>query len=245
MDKNEDNVYNETTLTEDVAAAKKNMGLDGQAEQERASTVLGKFKNVSALAQAYEALEAEFTRRSQRVKELEKLLENSQTVGAGTKQSGAEKLRKTAADRKKKEELFDAFVQEVGQVKTRVDEPEQNVEPKDSQAPEDIFQQAAKEAKTELGLKAQDEEKSGTDLTEKKGEERALLTEDIYALANENESVRLKIIGEYLSSLEKTGAPLTFGNGGLLASPPLKAINIADAGNMALRYFIYEKMQNE
>lgn len=40
-------------------------------EVSNAATELGKFKDVKALMDAYQALEAEFTRRSQRLKELE------------------------------------------------------------------------------------------------------------------------------------------------------------------------------
>lgn len=43
-----------------------------EAEEKQAAAELGKFKDVEALRQAYQALEAEFTRRSQRLKELEK-----------------------------------------------------------------------------------------------------------------------------------------------------------------------------
>ncbi len=42
-----------------------------EAEKENAAAGLGKFKDVQALMDAYQALEAEFTRRSQRLKELE------------------------------------------------------------------------------------------------------------------------------------------------------------------------------
>lgn len=42
-----------------------------EAENNQAATALGKFKSVDALLSAYESLEAEFTRRSQRLKELE------------------------------------------------------------------------------------------------------------------------------------------------------------------------------
>ena len=58
---NKDNVYEDTTLTEEFAGASEN----------GASTVLGKFKDVSALERAYESLQAEFTRRSQKLRELE------------------------------------------------------------------------------------------------------------------------------------------------------------------------------
>ena len=53
---------NETQVTADTA----------EAEKEEAAAVLGKFKDVKTLMKAYSALEAEFTRRSQRLKELEK-----------------------------------------------------------------------------------------------------------------------------------------------------------------------------
>lgn len=42
-----------------------------EAEKEQAATPLGNFENVQALMDAYKALQAEFTRRSQRLKELE------------------------------------------------------------------------------------------------------------------------------------------------------------------------------
>lgn len=43
-----------------------------EAEGKPAATGLGKFKDVKTLLDAYNSLEAEFTRRSQRLKELEK-----------------------------------------------------------------------------------------------------------------------------------------------------------------------------
>ena len=60
--KEEENVYEETTRSEDATAV----------EGEKASTVPGKFKDVDALVRAYSSLQAEFTRRSQKLKELEK-----------------------------------------------------------------------------------------------------------------------------------------------------------------------------
>lgn len=57
---------NDTTLN--AAAAQ-----PAEAEKSQTgATGLGKFKDVAALLEAYEHLEAEFTRRSQRLKELEK-----------------------------------------------------------------------------------------------------------------------------------------------------------------------------
>lgn len=57
----------------------------GEEEEKEAAAELGKFKDVKALAEAYRALEAEFTRRSQRLKELEASKEQEapvQTVNA-------------------------------------------------------------------------------------------------------------------------------------------------------------------
>ena len=53
---------NEAQVTADTA----------EAEKSEAAAVLGKFKDVKTLMKAYSDLEAEFTRRSQRLKELEK-----------------------------------------------------------------------------------------------------------------------------------------------------------------------------
>ena len=57
-----DNRTDELQVTADTA----------EAEGNKAAAGLGKFKDVEALMQAYTALEAEFTRRSQKLKELEK-----------------------------------------------------------------------------------------------------------------------------------------------------------------------------
>lgn len=58
----EDNPCESTSRTADTA----------EADKISAATDLGKFKSVEALKKAYSDLEAEFTRRSQRLKELEK-----------------------------------------------------------------------------------------------------------------------------------------------------------------------------
>ncbi len=109
----EENVYEEDLETEDVAAAKTEE-LTDRKEEENASTVLGKFKDVDALAKAYTSLQAEFTRRSQRLKKLEKAVENRNFKKSELEGSGAEKLRKNAEVRRKAAKEFDEFVSEVG-----------------------------------------------------------------------------------------------------------------------------------
>ena len=58
-----DNLTQNTQVTADTAEAE---------VKEQAAAELGKFKDVKTLMKAYSDLEAEFTRRSQRLKELEK-----------------------------------------------------------------------------------------------------------------------------------------------------------------------------
>jgi hypothetical protein len=53
-----------------------------QQESGKNPTILGKFKDVDALLQAYNSLQAEFTRRSQRLKELENLADRN-TASSG------------------------------------------------------------------------------------------------------------------------------------------------------------------
>ncbi len=52
-----------------------------EAEESSGATDLGKFKDVDALMKAYNALQAEFTRRSQRLRALESAADNSSAEG--------------------------------------------------------------------------------------------------------------------------------------------------------------------
>ena len=61
--------------------------------------------------------------------------------------------------------------------------------------------------------------------------------EDLYAQVCRDEGVRLRIIGEYLSSVGRSAPPITAAGVGTLVSPPRKAKNIGDAAAMALQYF--------
>ena len=61
-------------LTEQTAVAEEDIGNDVVKEKQEVS--LGKFKDVSALKGAYDSLQAEFTKRCQRIKELESQLES-------------------------------------------------------------------------------------------------------------------------------------------------------------------------
>lgn len=115
--------------------------------EQSASPDLGKFKSVDALLRAYGELESEFTRRSQRLKELE---EKSDPNGSGHSQNGA---------------------------------------------PHD---------------------------------------DELYRAVMENEGVRARVLGDYLSSLK--GVPLMTGAGTGVTAPVKRPSSISEAGKLALGY---------
>ena len=240
----EENVYEGISQTEDFAEASEN----------GASTVLGKFKDVGALVRAYESLQAEFTRRSQRLRQLEKESENFGREGS----SGAEKLRKAARTKREERKEFDAFIADT--VSPSVEEKKPDEGSKTYEGPEEtgaeapvVFGereeenkvanqiQAAEnltvEAERKQAAKAQVKDMGEVAMPSAYGGEAQGFGEDLFERAVKDEAVRLRIIGEYLASLGKTGAPLTAAGGGTFAAPPMKAKTVNEAGNMALQYF--------
>ena len=139
-------------MPEEAETAKSNEApaLSEAAEGEEA--YLGKFKSVDALMRAYRELEAEFTRRSQRLKALE---ESAPPCGN--------------AD-----------------------------------------------------------------------EQRAPVDEELYKEVTQNEGVRTRVIGDYLSSLGK-GVPLMTGGGAGVKTPADKPKSIREAGSLALGYLRNQK----
>ncbi len=251
--KTEENVYEKENQTE-------GQGVECANENE-ASAVLGKFKDVNALARAYEALQAEFTRRSQRLKVLEKEAEKSP-------RSGAEKLRKNAEARREESKRFDEFVasatQLSGQANPQSQDPASQTKPTsngealeqisvngdavyemNAAKDEQISQSEAAETERKKGVPPQSEPESFKSEANKGGTASSVAKSDdatdssalLYAKVCQDEKVRLRIIGEYLSSIGRAGAPLMTGGAGTLATPPLKAKSIYEAGDMALRFF--------
>ncbi len=232
----EENVYVKNAETEQVAVATGHE--DGREDcVQRGSAVLGKFKDVDALAKAYSALQAEFTRRSQRLKELERKVENvagKDESDNGISASGVEKLKNGARERKEEREAFDRFVAEI-----------ENREGTPAKA-EEVVLTAQEEVATPQKTEAFETETAKTEVSSKEQSATCVANsregtfdgeEELYKRVCDNEQVRLKIIGEYLSSLQKTGAPLMKGGVGAFAAPPLRAKTIDEAGSMALRLF--------
>ena len=183
MEKEENVLQCGENKTEHAAEAER------EKEKGKGSAVLGKFRDVDALKEAYSALEAEFTRRSQRLKELEKRADNS--------------LKTDDAP-------------------SKAEKPEEEAKPDAEPAPA----QSLSVADTAQRTTAQK-----SDTAKEKTEN------ELYEAARNSEAVRLRIIGDYLSSLRGADAPLMRGGTGTLAPSPVRAKSISEAGTMALNYF--------
>jgi hypothetical protein len=248
--KTEENVYEMNERTEVTAAVSRQGELEKSAPEQPVS-VLGKFKDVDALARAYGSLQAEFTRRSQRLRELEKLTENFGQDG----HSGAEKLRKNAQARRAETKRFEEFlsvnensIDENAEAKPSGTEPvaEENMPEISAPSNEGNNENGGTvyALNPENAAAEQDSafEKVTPNLTKEtaRGEANEVGrgdSGDLYEKVRGNEDVRLRIIGEYLSSIGKPNAPLMTGGVGTLTTPPVKANSISAAGDMALLYF--------
>ncbi|MBE7084964.1 MAG: hypothetical protein E7368_02790 [Clostridiales bacterium] len=229
---NKDNENVQDVQTEAIATA--NTGAEGDCPNS-ASTV-GKFKDVDALKKAYDCLQAEFTRRSQRLKILEREAENFK---AGQREAGAvEKLRKNAEKIKAENKEFDGFIADLEGANVCA------LEETDAEKP-DLLGTVYGEKNTSASVCEQNTvENKGGDVrliaeepsVASSRKEPTSSSDELYRLASENEEVRLKIIGEYLHSVGKSGAPLIRGGNGVLPTPPKKAKSLREAGEMALRW---------
>lgn len=220
-------------------------GRAAEAEKEKGSAVLGKFRSVDALAEAYGALEAEFTRRSQRLKALEKQADNFRAAPSDAFSETAEKPQKKEAVKEEKplrasdgEEKF-----------SKTPSAGCGEEKESSESPSvSCTEAAAKPCPSEEGGKPalsqtppEEEREAFRDKANGENPEGKASEEELYLAASRSEAVRLRIIGDYLASLRSADAPLMRGGTAAFAAPPVKAKSIADAGNMALRYFKKDK----
>ncbi len=234
------NVVNDQTET----VAKAIEGSREAAPDREVSTVLGKFKDVDALAKAYESLQAEFTRRSQKLRALEKEAENFKELEEST---GAEKLRRAAKTRREAAKKFDEFVAEVScsAQKEKPDLFEESLSTVNAESGRVEGEQERLEVAQAASLSSPLEEKEkqpkvgygGMSSSAVESEDGSVSSEELYKRANDNEEVRLRIVGEYLRSLGKNQAPLTGGGAGLAVTPPSRARTVGQAGDMALLYF--------
>ncbi len=259
------------TIVEDNVQVPKTCGAaesaDAFAEKDFRSALPPKFKDVNALAEAYNALQAEFTRRCQRLKELEmraqkfsetdrkqpdnkpksddesgvhaaigtdKALHYPTDNGIGTvsdavkENSGAATAEMTFADKDK----------ENAEAAATFGKDNENAALRDSAAADEkqTDERNADLKKAVSGNFAAGETAGNTPDTPENtpgnfgaGGNAAEMKID--------EQTRLKIIGEYLSSLRKNDAPLLRGGAGTFGTPPVRATSLEEAGAMALRAF--------
>ena len=260
----EENVY-ATTEGAGEEILKENGGQEPCRES--APMLPSKFKDVDALARAYSALQAEFTRRSQRLKELEKKVENFEEE-SGWARLGVEKLRNRAQARRAEEKRFDEFLAETESAQMQARKAKLSTEkPTEEQPSNDVAEEVKsenggtvyemnaltptpahsdggvqEENKTEVvqetnGVKKQAQGWEEPSASVAGNEPKVTPSDTLYAQVCRDEGVRLRIIGEYLTSLGKSGAPLMTGGVGAFTTPPKKAASFSEAGDMALAYF--------
>lgn len=194
------------------------MEKDAQGEQ-NGSAGLGKFKDVNALLHAYTALEAEFTRRSQRLKALEKEAEN----GKGKPDCSPEEK---------------PCEEEGGQTENCASSEKESPAPAKREPCEAKETEVCEPDTGNAEAEAKREEGSLFPATSSvRNTENKFADDELFSAVLANEAVRLKVIGEYLNSIGKSGAPIVKGGTGTLAVQPSKAESISSAGVMALRMF--------
>ena len=93
----------QTEISAHVAEAK---GIKGEGEK---TVSLGKFKDAEALLSAYNSLQSEFTKRCQRIKELEA----ERASAADTADADNPEISKTGITEKEKEDLLKGYLREI------------------------------------------------------------------------------------------------------------------------------------
>lgn len=174
----------------------------------------GKFKNAESLLNAYNSLQAEFTRRCQRLKELEEITK--------------------AANKADVEEAEKTAVKAAAETATGAAEKAANEEGKAAGFDESIrktvpetSEKAANGAEQPDLLKTDSEQATGDDENKEKGEENAPAR---VISAKEREDV----LKEYLESVlqKKTGAILMEGAGASLKTPRSRPKTVEEAGRL-------------
>ncbi|MBQ8374912.1 MAG: hypothetical protein IJX98_04985 [Clostridia bacterium] len=209
---NRDNGYTE------ISKAEQGMTEEAQTNgaQEVGSTALGKFKSVDALMQAYQSLQAEFTRRSQRLKRLEQEEEN----------------RKRECVRGIGETNADAEREQGGQT------PEQAELGRPSEVEESVDERVLEKGRERRENGRADEVSEESGVAMQTGAES---TTDLYELIKDNEELKARVIADYLSSIRFAGAPLMRGGAGNFPTAPKRLGSISEAGNQTLLWLQQRK----
>ena len=169
----------------------------------------GKFNSLESLVDAYNSLQAEFTRRCQKVKELEREIETSKA----NEQANVNSLEEGVL--REKEAILEVFPQTKDMVESLVEIAEKNGDNQNGR----LYR-----AYAEILLKEKEE-------SEKKYNSLKYLTEQVESNQNLYESV----IRSYLNRInnQTPSLHLTSGNGTAFITPPSKPKTITEAGNLA------------
>ena len=196
------NLANYTDKTAQTAGAEENLG---------ATEEFGKFKDAKSLLNAYNALQSEFTRRCQKVKELERenLLLHKEHADGHSLSEGHEWEKKAFL------EIFPNAEEEYSSLKNTAFDSD--------------------------GSKGWLGRAYIKKLTQNYEDKINYLTSLDYVknAVDNNEELKSQIIKDYLISVEnsKPAIRLISGNGMATVSPPSKPKNLADAGDLARQIF--------
>ena len=255
----QENVYVET---ESAEQGTKGVAAKDVAVGEVGSAALGKFKDVNALFEAYRSLQAEFTRRSQRLKRLEREAEKrglADVEAEETAETATAEVVEHQSDTIARPDLVMGESVETGAAEEQ-GSPEQNecfsggncavnADMGGSFLETDETQGALIGERTDDGVAQNTETASQQGVWRgarvfsqgASGQESAAISHQnandpdaLYERASANESVRLRIVGDYLSSIQKGGAPLMRGGTQAIPSGKTQAQTIAEAGQRTL-----------
>ena len=191
---------------ENVRAEAPGAGHAAEAEEKRGPALLGKFRSADALAEAYSALEAEFTRRSQRLRELERRAENPGGAGTGAPVSEEGEEGAVRPERRSFPDTPAASDATIGRGPA-LPQAEKAPPTGGGEVPDGSSEKSPEESPGE----SPGESPKGPGKIPERGE---MSEEELYRAASGSERVRLKIVGDYLASLKTPGAPLVRGGGG-------------------------------
>ncbi len=199
-------------IKKDLLSSEANNTVQSAEAEESMGTAdnLGKFKDVKSLLNAYNALQSEFTRRCQRVKELER--ENLQI--------SKEQLNNSLSNERERE--IEAFLETFPNAK---DELMSLLETAKGSGDSKGWL-----GRAYLGKLNREYEDKLNYLSS---------NEYIVSAVNGSDEIKNQIIKDYLLSIEnsKPTIRLISGNGMATVSPPSKPKNIADAGMIARQIF--------
>lgn len=201
--------------------------LEGRDEQ--TSTSLKKFKDVKSLEKAYGSLESEFTKRSQRIKELEgKVAELTEFKLGAEKEKAALEAERGARENKENgerglsgaEEFYKKFPEAAKYAEKIADFAESGENLSDKEFLEKAYVKCLLREAEELRAKLSDEE-------------------FLYGQI-ESTPIKDRVIKAYLSGVKNSPKTpyLLRGDGNIAVLPPVKPKTLAEAGKLAEDYII-------